>query len=139
MPSEKAFNRKRALRIVKFAKKFVKACKVREDTRLVCLGEGAMSPALRAGARATLLRKILAPADLLSRGEVRTLRQVVAERREEHVFGGLRLEAIRTRPRAAQHVGVLGSELQSALWPVVNAVPKAERSLGEDARVCIAG
>ena len=71
-------------------------------------------------------------------GEVSpTLRQVVAERSQNHVFDAVRLTD-RTPPGASADVGILRPELQFSLGTVVQAQPESERALDDALGIGIA-
>src|SRR5258708_7843695 len=73
------------------------------------------------------------------------LRQVIAERGENHVVHGLRGDwrcscaASRTGPSDFGNVGVLDTPLDSALWTGIGFVPEAKGSLLDKANVASAG
>jgi hypothetical protein len=56
------------------------------------------------------------------------LRQVIAERRQEHVLVGIG-RTTHTLPSIPSNVGVLRSELDSAAIPVIYLVPESARAL----------
>src|SRR5581483_10850457 len=62
-----------------------------------------------------------------------TLREIVAERSQDHVIGSLRLvpdssKSRRAGPGVAGHIRILRTELHASIGPVVNAVPEANRT-----------
>ena len=79
------------------------------------------------------------------RGTTFWLRQVVTERRHNHVVESLRrhtdsFDKARPRPGLTPDVGVLCAELEAAPGPVVKAIPEAARVLGESPGVgCAVG
>src|ERR1700691_350722 len=71
-----------------------------------------------------------------------SLRQNITERREDHVFVGVRLAARSLAgrrsdalPGVADVVGILHAVLNGALWPLVEAIPEANRALEQVSRV----
>src|ERR1700686_5356119 len=67
----------------------------------------------------------------------RTLRQVVAERSQNHIFDAVRLTD-RTPPGASADVRILRPELQFSLGTVVQAQPESECALNDALGISIA-
>src|SRR4029078_11760125 len=69
-----------------------------------------------------------------TKARVRTLRQVVAERSEEHVLYSAPPSPAGTGPDITDHIGILRPPLHRALRTFVEAVPESESALDNHSR-----